>query len=160
MWTVGTHTLASSARSRPISVNIQRSMPHPASRRNLGFVGRNKKRKLNCANESDIRHCSVLSLRSWSLLTFRKQMSATKDGKIHGRRNWWQGYLTVMLLSSIGEAVKAKSLEKEVNKTYMNFSYNPMIEVRSVTQTALVSLCGTCTQCKSEFSEEAFVVFL
>lgn len=64
-------------------------------------------------------------------------MSATKDGKIHGRGNWWQEYLTVMLLSSIGEAVNAKSLEKEMKK-HMNFSYKPMIEVRSVTQTAVV----------------------
>jgi hypothetical protein len=42
-----------------------------------------------------------------------------------------------MLLSSIGEAVNAKSLEKEMKK-HMNFSYKPMIEVRSVTQTAVV----------------------
>jgi len=50
-------------------------MPHSASQINLGFVGRKKKKKkkekrerenkkLNYANESDIRHCSVLSSRS------------------------------------------------------------------------------------------------
>ena len=58
------HTLASSARSRTMSVNFDRSVPHPASQINLCFVGRNKKGKLNYANESEFRHCSLLSPRS------------------------------------------------------------------------------------------------
>jgi hypothetical protein len=43
-----------------------------------------------------------------------------------------------MLLSYINEAVSAKSIEKELKKTSINFSYKILIDVRSVTQTAVV----------------------
>jgi len=58
-----------------------------------------------------------------------------------------------MLLSSNGEAVNIKSLEKEMNQRLYEFSYKPTIDVRSVTQTAEVWTCATCTQCKFEFSK-------
>ena len=149
------HTLASSARSRPISVNFHRSMPHPATQINLGFVGRNKKGKLNYANDSDIRHCSVLSLRSWSLLIFRKQMSATKVGKIHGSGNWWQGYLTVMPLSFNGKAVNAefrKGSEPKVIWIFIQAHDWSKVSFRCVLPAHSVSL--------NLVSEEIFVVFL